>query len=319
MADPKQQEQEEELIPVGDGVEEEEDPSKKPDEDADQDEDDDDDDDDEEEERLGASEDDEVDVKEKRRRERKTRKERQKAARERDQREMKFLQIRNEELERRFSQVEQRVGYSEVSAVDARINKIKTDLKLADQVISKAITAQDGERYTEAQRIRDGLRDDLGRMEVAKQQVVRRVSQPAAPEVDPRLVSHAANWMENHAWWDPNGGDNDSRTVSRLDQQMVNEGFDPTTAEYWDELSERVEKALPKRYAQGNGKAAPVKKKSAGPRFSTGGRERPLKKGEVYISSDRKAAMIEAGVWEDPELRQKYLKSYAKYDSDNRA
>ena len=318
MADPKQQEQEEELIPVGDGVEEEEDPSKKPDEDVDQDDDDDDDDEDDEEERLGASEDDEVDVKEKRRRERKTRKERQKAARERDQCEMRFLQGRNEELERRFSQVEQRVGYSEVSAVDARINKIKTDLKLADQVISKAITAQDGERYTEAQRIRDGLRDDLNRMEYAKQQVVQRVSQPAAPEVDPRLVSHAAAWMEDHAWWDPNGGDNDSRIVSRLDQAMVNEGFDPTTAEYWDELSRRVEAALPKRYAQGNGKAAP-KKKAAGPRFSTGGRERPLKKGEVYISADRKAAMVEAGVWEDPELRQKYLKSYAKYDSENRA
>jgi hypothetical protein len=124
--------------------------------------------------------------------------------------------------------------------------------------------------------------------------------------------------MEDHSWWDPNGGDNDSRTVSRLDQAMVNEGFDPTTPEYWDELSRRVEEALPKRYAQGNGKAEP-KKKSTGPRFSTGGRERPLKKGEVYISADRKAAMVEAGVWDDPELRQKYLKSYSKYDSENRA
>jgi hypothetical protein len=317
MAVDKKEEQEEELIPVGEGAEEGEDSSQLPDADA-EDQDDDEDEDDDEEERLGASEDDGDDVKEKRRKERKTRKERQKAARERDQREMMFLQSRNEELERRFSQVEQRVGYSEVSAVDQRINKIKTDLKLADQVISKAITAQDGERYTEAQRIRDGLRDDLGRMEYAKQQVVQRISKPATPEVDPRLVSHAAAWMEDHSWWDPNGGDNDSRTVSRLDQAMVNEGFDPTTPEYWDELSRRVEEALPKRYAQGNGKAEP-KKKSTGPRFSTGGRERPLKKGEVYISADRKAAMVEAGVWDDPELRQKYLKSYSKYDSENRA
>ena len=51
-----------------------------------------------------------------------------------------------------------------------------------------------------------------------------------------------------------------------------------------------------------------------GPQFRTGGRERPLRKNEVYISPDRKEAMIEAGVWDDPVLRNKYLKSYSDYD-----
>jgi hypothetical protein len=34
----------------------------------------------------------------------------------------------------------------------------------------------------------------------------------------------------------------------------------------------------------------------------------------VYISAERKEAMIEAGVWDDPVLRNKYLKSYSDYD-----
>jgi hypothetical protein len=39
----------------------------------------------------------------------------------------------------------------------------------------------------------------------------------------------------------------------------------------------------------------------------------------VYISPERKEAMIEAGVWEDPVLRNKYLKSYATYDKEAQA
>ena len=40
---------------------------------------------------------------------------------------------------------------------------------------------------------------------------------------------------------------------------------------------------------------------------------------EVYISPERKQALIEAGVWDDPVLRQKYVKRYAEYDRQNKA
>jgi hypothetical protein len=279
-------------------------------------------DDEEEGERLGASEDDDDDAAtklEKRRSERKTRKERQKVARARDQKEMSFLRGRNETLERRFSELDARVGHSEVAQVDTRITDLKSQIKLADQVITKSIDSQDGASYTEAQGIRDNLRDQLNRMEYAKQSMTQRAEQP---ERDPRLISHAADWVKSHDWWDPNGGDADSRKVSQLDAQLVNEQYDPTTPEYWDMLSERVKEALPHRYSddEGNGEKKPKPKaKPKGPTMSVGGRERPLKKNEVYISPERKEAMIEAGVWEDPELRQKYLKSYSKYDAENRA
>ena len=36
----------------------------------------------------------------------------------------------------------------------------------------------------------------------------------------------------------------------------------------------------------------------------------------MSIHPAAKAAMIEAGVWEDPVLRNQYLKSYAKYDAE---
>ena len=58
-------------------------------------------------------------------------------------------------------------------------------------------------------------------------------------------------------------------------------------------------------------------RKPGGPKFRIGGQERPLRANEVHISRDRKEAMIEAGVWEDPVLRKKFLKRYADYDREH--
>ena len=132
--------------------------------------------------------------------------------------------------------------------------------------------------------------------------------------------------MVDNDWWDPAGRDQDSVTVLQIDRSLVQEGFDPTNKDYWDELRARTQKAVPNRFdsrsgnrgdggeGSGNGQRQPSGQ-NRGPQFRTGGRERPLKKNEVYISPERRTAMEEAGVWDDPVLRNKYLKSYADYDA----
>ena len=37
---------------------------------------------------------------------------------------------------------------------------------------------------------------------------------------------------------------------------------------------------------------------------------------QFLVSKERKDAMIEAGVWDNPELRKRYLKAYQAYDRD---
>lgn len=284
--------------------------------------------DEDEEARLGADEEDEAEedykrskVRKERKEERHTRRARQKEARDRDQRELKFLRTRNETLERRFSGLEERVGQGEVSDVDSRISHVKSRIKLADQVIAKAVDAGKGDDLVEAQGIRDDLRDKLTQLNQAKNVITERAKGGGAPQggtqPDPRLMTHAQKWMQQHDWWDPNGGDEDSLIVSAIDNALVNEDYDPNTAEYWDELSRRVENRVPNRKG-GNGDAR-RRKKGGGPTFRTGGRERPLRKNEVYISPERKDAMIDAGVWDDPTLRQRYLKQYADYDREHQA
>ena len=285
----------------------------------------------EDDERL-AHGDDEEDVDDKRARRRsenKSRRQRQREARDRTERELNFLRSRNADLEQRFSRFEQetdaRIAGSEIGNLDQGISKAKADLALANQVITQAVEQNNGANLAEALDHRDAIRDNLREMEQARDYLATPMSRqppPQARELDPRHVAHAQQFMIDNDWWDPQGRDQDSATVLQIDRSLVQEGFDPTSKDYWDELRVRTEEALPNRFdsragnrggdGEGNGQRPP---RNRGPQFRTGGRERPLKKNEVYISPERKEAMIEAGVWDDPVLRNKYLKSYADYDA----
>jgi hypothetical protein len=277
----------------------------------------------EQDERLAADQEDEDDKKARRRSENKSRRQRQKEARDRNDRELNFLRTRNEDLEQRFSRFEQetdaRVTGSEIANVDSAINKARADLQLANVVIQQAVDQNDGKNLAEALDHRDTIRDNLRDLGEAKGYLSsnrRSGGDYVQQQLDPRHVAHAQQFMIDHDWWDPSGRDQDSVTVLEIDRSLVQEGFDPTQKDYWNELRTRTEKALPSRGTgdQGGDKSGNGRSQNRGPSFRTGGRERPLKANEVYISPERKAAMEEAGVWDDPVLRNKYLKSYSDYD-----
>jgi len=282
----------------------------------------------EQDERLAADQEDEEDKKARRRSENKNRRTRQKEARDRTERELNFLRTRNEDLERRFSHFEQetdaRIAGSEIANIDTSINKARADLQLANTVIQQAVEQNDGKNLAEALNHRDTIRDnlrDLGEAKGYLSTTRRGGGEAIQQQLDPRHVAHAQKFMIDHDWWDPSGRDKDSVTVLEIDRALVLEGFDPTQKDYWDELRTRTEKAVPSRSDsrtgdRGGDKSGNGRSQNRGPSFRTGGRERPLKANEVYISPERKAAMEEAGVWDDPALRNKYLKAYSTYDKE---
>lgn len=255
---------------------------------------------------------------------RKARRERQKRARERSEREIRFLRQRNEVLEKQHTDLSGRVSATEVSAIDSRVLTLKSQLATAQNVEAEAIKQGEGDEAIEARRIQDKLKENIGKLERAKDDFTRR-EEPGS-RVDPNLVRQAQEWVDDNSWYDPKGNSKDSRTVLRLDRQLLNEGFDPKTPEYWEELTDRTKKALPHRFKEETEEKEedekPARKngehRSSGPKFSTGGRERALAKNEVYITPERKQAMIDAGVWEDKVLRTRYLKNYQKWDRENK-
>jgi len=333
MAKKKIEAEEEEMVPVGPGIEGDEPEEEDEDEgeskasaeseSGDSDEDD---------ERVGHGEDEEGEEnseKESRKAERKRRKELQRRARDRNNLELKFLRDQNQQLEQRLREINTRIDKTEVGSIDQRISSIQSQLKVADQVLAQAHDTGTGAEVVEAENIRDKLKDHLGRLTHVKTSMEQRrstESESAAP-VDPRMMRFASDWISRNPWYDPERADRDSRKVGRIDNELVQEGYEPNTPEYWEELTDRVKEALPHRFRRRmNGREEgeeeeddreTPRKRSSGPRFSTGGRERSLRKNEVYIDPGRKQAMIDAGVWDDKVLRNKYLKKYAEWDREN--
>lgn len=278
------------------------------------------------------------DIRAKRERRRAERKQRKEQYR-RDQTELNFLRRRNEDLEKRFSGMEQRVTGTEAMTIDSRIAQVDDQIRLAEQIHGQAIEKGDGNSATEAMRIRDELMDGRRQLQEAKRRAAATAGRPqGGPRPDPAIASRAQQWIGENSWYDPQLRDPDSRVAKTIEEGLYREGrLDPRGDEYWEEYNRRLAKYLPDKFSasgrdrddedeeeeddeeeeggkQKQQRQQPPKRKPGGPTFRTGGRERTLKKGEVYVSAERRAAMEEMGVWDDPVLRSRYLKSYARYD-----
>lgn len=254
---------------------------------------------------------------EEKRQQRQQRKFRRRAAIEHKERELAFLRAENDEFKRRLHAVEKRTTEFDRQAADQRLNETANEIQTVDRIIAKAIEQGQGEDVAKALAIRDQLMDRRKQLESLKAQS-KVVPQKEGP--DPRVAAYAKEWISANDWYDPKGGDEDSVIVQAIDKRLSAEGYNPATEDYWVELDNRVAKRLPHKYGDDTVEEAPKPKaaKRGGP--PVGGKREyaaPSTRKEIYISPERKQALIDAGVWENPELRQKYIKRYADYDRNN--
>ena len=297
-------EQEEELVIV------EEEPSKE-------------DSDDDDDERVAAESDDDDSereaIRERRRKEKVDRKGRRETAIKRDKTELDFLRGRNDDLEKRISNQEQRNRNQDIQGIDAAIAQANKEVNMAERVIAKAVENNNGNDVTKAMKYRDEAMNKAQQLNYNKHQAAQQVN--TAPQVDDRTMHLAKQFMEDNPWYDSHGRDEDSAIVMAIDQSLSRDGYNPQTEEYWDELTARSARRLPERFDDDGGSRKPeksVRKARGGPAVGSGKEHAPSStRREVYISPERKAALVEAGVWDDPVLRTRYVKRYAAYDKSN--
>lgn len=251
-------------------------------------------------------------IRERRRQERKHRKQAQREREDTLRRELASRDAIINELRAKVDVIERRNTGSEVAQIEngkkqaaQAYNFFKDQIRVAGEAGNHAAVADATEKMIQAQR----RFDELTRVE----QVFKQ--RQAAPQpLDPRLANHAQDWMSKNSWYDPSGQDQDSEIAMRIDQRLAQEGWDPTTKEYWDELSARVKKYLPHRVS--GGKVVNTKPRSV----VTGGRESGNPStGKTYkLSSERVNALKEAGLWDDPKQRAEAIKRFRDYDKQNK-
>ena len=261
-------------------------------------------------------------IRERRRLEKLERKKRRDEAISRDKLELDFLRKRNDDLERRIGSVEQRTHQADLSNFDAHINAARNEAEMAERVIAKAVAAGNGEDVTQAMRYRDQALQKAQQLAYAKQQAAQQRPAPKNDGMDDMTLHYAKEFINENKWYDPQGRDEDSAIVLAIDQALHREGLRPDTEEYWDELRDRAARRIPEKFKTTDSSKAPQSQRTprGGPAVGSGREHAPTStRTEVYISPERKQALIDAGVWDDPVLRQKYVKRYSEYDRSNRA
>jgi len=256
-------------------------------------------------------------IRERRRKEKLERKQRREEAIKRDKLELDFLRSRNDDLERRLTAQEQRAHQGDLNTIDSAIAQAAKEAEMADKVIAKAVAAGNGEDVTQAMRYRDQALARIQQLSAQKQNVQQRPPQPKQ-QIDERTMHYAQEFIKENPWYDSQGRDEDSSIVIAIDQSLAKDGYDPRSEEYWTELRKRAARRLPERFGKTGTKEQRTPR--GGPAVGSGREHAPTStRKEVYISPERKQALIDAGVWDDPVLRQKYVKRYAEYDRANRS
>jgi hypothetical protein len=253
-------------------------------------------------------------IRERRRLEKLDRKKRRDEAISRDKLELSFLRKRNDDLERRLGTVEQRTHQADLSQIDVQISQAKNEAEMAERVIAKAVAAGNGEDVTQAMRYRDQALQKAQQLAFAKQQAAQQRPAKQSEGMDDMTMHYAKEFIQDNPWYDMQGKDEDSAIVLAIDGALVREGFKPDTEEYWDELRDRAARRLPERFGESRKPQASPRQQSqqaprqqrGGPAIGSGREHAPTStRTEVYVSPERKQALIDAGVWDDPVLRTK--------------
>jgi hypothetical protein len=170
----------------------------------------------------------------------------------------------------------------------------------------------DGEAMAKAQDLLYETRQQLDALKNLKKQASQ---QPAQKQniPDPRLQRNASEWMERNSWYRPDASDEDSEIAKVIDKRLVEEGWDPTRPEYWDELDNRLQRRLPHRYNNDTDDEPVVRQRPRNVVTSSGRESSSASAGRntFTLEPEQVRAMKDAGFWDDPVKRNKMIKRYA--------
>ncbi len=223
---------------------------------------------------------------------------------------LQHLQRQNEEYERRLGQLEQKTHNNDVNSIDKQVADQKVRLEYAKMQLANATASGDGNGAVQAQDELYEARRDLDTLEGNRRQIAQQSRQA---QVDPNIKRNASTWVGRNEWYDPNLRDEDSKIAKAIDETLTQEGWNPKSEDYWDELDNRLQKRLPHRYNSNNEGREPVRS----PRNTVGssGREASAAYGGTNktftLSADMVRAMKDAGMWDNPEKRAKMIRRYA--------
>jgi hypothetical protein len=225
------------------------------------------------------------------------------------------LKKQNDALSNRLAAVEKKTSGAELARVDKAIEDAGVQVEYAKMKMKEAVSISDGDGLAQAQEMWYEAKRKMESLEMLKKNASKHMSQTQQniQVPDPMVQRLAADWMEDNPWYDPNGRNEESQIAQMIDKRLTEEGFDPTSEDYWDELDSRMSRYMPKQQSAQRS-ARPKSVMTSSGRDSTA----TTKSNEFRLSPDRVAAIKEAGLWDNPQARQNAIRKYAEWDRTNK-
>lgn len=228
------------------------------------------------------------------------------------------LERRNAELAERLAKVENAAASYQFAQLDKSIEDEATRVEYAKMKMLQA--AQSGDAAGQVEFL-EQLTDAKERLKQAQYYKKQQLEQARAPrqnvpnEISTEVQYNATQWLKKNSWYDPQARDTDSRIAKVIDQELAQDGWDPSDSEYWEELDNRLSARLPHRYTSKGGQQT----RRAGPTASSRvANTTSAKPGTITLSRERVQAIKDAGSWDDVEKRNKMIRAYAQYDRANK-
>jgi len=199
------------------------------------------------------------------------------------------VQAQNEDMKRRLSNLDK--GY--MSEYEGRISSQETQAKRA---LAEAYEAGDYDRVADAQQAisqiaieKERLRVQKSRSQAAAAQQQQPQQQPLpqqqrqqqAPQRDPKLEA----WLGKNEWFEK---DKIMRSAARAihDTLVAEEGYDPTSDEYYAEIDKRMRREMPHKFQGDKKNVQSVTPAGSGNRSLKSGRKKQveLNPGQVRLA-----------------------------------
>jgi hypothetical protein len=228
------------------------------------------------------------------------------------------LEKRNEELARRLAAVENTAASYQFAQLDKSIEDEATRVEYAKMKMLQAAQNNDAENQIEYLEQLTDAKQRLAQVQAYKKQQLEAAKSPKQNVPNPvteEVQANATRWLKKNSWYDPQARDTDSRIAKVIDQELANDGWDPSDSEYWEELDNRLSARLPHRYVAKGGAQTRRGGPTASSRVANTASAKP---NTITLSRERVQAIRDAGAWDDTEKRNKMIRAYAQYDRQNK-
>ena len=153
-------------------------------------------------------------------------------------------------------------------------NRLKSQKQQAMSALKSAHEVQDYDKVAKAQDVLAKIaveENKVNTSKIALQQPVteqpvqingqmqQNVQQPAPQyQAPPKLDEKQEKWVENNSWF----GEDEIMTLAAfsIDQKLVQEGFDPKTNDYYNEVDKRLRTEFPHKFEEPSNQSKPQQK-----------------------------------------------------------